>query len=60
MDIIEFVAMRRIEEAIERGDFEGLPARGWIHYSVHGETFFATWWRDKIARETTQDDAGGE
>jgi len=54
MDIIELVAMRKIEEAIARGEFDGLPQRGWIDCSIRGEAFIIKWWREKILRDEAQ------
>ena len=51
MDIIEFVAERRILEAIDEGLFDDLPLCGRIDCSLQGEAFLAKWWREKIARE---------
>jgi hypothetical protein len=43
MDIVELVALHRIQTAIEEGLFENLPARGEIDCSLRGEAFL-TWW----------------
>ena len=53
MDIVAFVAERKIQEAIDDGLFDNLPARGRIDCSLHGEAFIAKWFRDKVAREET-------
>jgi hypothetical protein len=57
MDIIEFVAERKILEAIDEGLFDDLPRVGRIDCSLRGEAFIARWWREKIAREEAR--AGG-
>jgi len=54
MDIIELVATRKIEEAIARGEFDGLPQCGWIDCSIHGEAFIVQWWREKVRRDEAQ------
>ena len=51
MDIVGFIAERKIEEALENGYFNGLPAFGRIDCSLSGELFVAKWWREKIIRE---------
>jgi hypothetical protein len=51
MDIITFVAERKIEEAIEDGFFNNLPAYGPIDCSLHGEAFIVKWFRKKIECE---------
>jgi len=51
MDIVVVVAERKIQEAIEEGLFDDLPARGRLDCSLQGPTFIAQWWREKIARE---------
>lgn len=45
MDIVRFVAERKISAAIDEGLFAGLPTRGQIDCSLHGEAFFAWWLR---------------
>lgn len=47
MDIVEFIAVRKIQEAIESGLFDDLPPRGSIDCSLHGEVFFAKWFRER-------------
>ena len=47
MDIVTLVAERKIEEAIENGLFDNLPAYGPIDCSLHGEAFVAKWFREK-------------
>jgi hypothetical protein len=51
MDIVRIVAERKIEEAIDRGDFDALPSCGRIDCSLHGEKFLAKWFREKFQRE---------
>jgi hypothetical protein len=51
MDIIAIVAERKIQEGLENGAFDGLPSRGRIDCSLHGEMFLVTWFRERIARE---------
>ena len=51
MDIVRFVAERKIEEAIERGEFDDLPPRSRIECTLHGEAFFIWWFRAKVARD---------
>jgi len=51
MDIIEFVAERKILEAIEDGLFDDLPQLGRIDCSLRGEAFITKWFRQKIALE---------
>jgi len=51
VDIVALVAERKIEEAIADGLFDGLPSRGRIDCSLHGEAFIAKWFREKFARE---------
>jgi hypothetical protein len=51
LDILALVAERKIEEAIEKGYFDRLPACGPIDCSLHGEAFIAKWFREKLARE---------
>ena len=48
MDIVSFVAERKIEEAMENGAFDGLPPRGFIECSLHGEAFFVKWFRERF------------
>lgn len=48
MDIAAFIAERKIEEAIENGAFDALPPRGFIECSLHGEIFFARWFRERF------------
>ena len=48
MDIVAFIAERKIEEAAENGAFDALPPRGFIECSVHGEAFFAKWFRERF------------
>lgn len=45
MDIVRFVAERKISAAIDEGLFAGLPTRGQIDCSLQGEKFFAWWFR---------------
>jgi hypothetical protein len=45
MDIVRFVAERKISNAIDEGRFTGLPTRGQIDCSLQGEKFFAWWFR---------------
>jgi len=47
-DVIRLVAERKIEEAIEDGQFDNLPLRGRIDCSLQGEAFLVQWWREKI------------
>lgn len=56
MDIIVLVAERKIEEAMEHGEFDALPPMGRIDCSLHGERFIAKWFRDKFHHEETQSD----
>ena len=49
MDIVAIIAERKIEEGLQAGAFGGLPRRGRIDCSVHGEMFFAWWFRDRYA-----------
>jgi hypothetical protein len=51
MDIVAIIAERKIEEAMTGGLFEGLPSRGRLDCSLHGEAFFAKWFRERIAYE---------
>ena len=48
MDLVAFIAERKIEEGMESGEFDGLPPRGLIECSVHGEAFFAKWFRERF------------
>lgn len=43
MDIVELVALHKIQTAIEEGYFDNLPPRGEIDCSLRGEAFL-TWW----------------
>ncbi|MBV8331362.1 MAG: DUF1992 domain-containing protein [Candidatus Eremiobacteraeota bacterium] len=54
MDIVALVAERKIEEAIADGLFDGLPSRGRIDCSLHGEAFIAKWFRENMARDEAQ------
>jgi hypothetical protein len=45
MDIVRFVAERKISRAIDEGLFAGLPTRGQIDCSLAGDKFFAWWFR---------------
>jgi hypothetical protein len=54
MDIVAFVAQRKIEEAIENGLFDNLPSYGPIDCSLQGEAFLTKWFREKIAREEAE------
>jgi hypothetical protein len=47
MDPAQIVAEHKIASAMEIGLFEGLPACGPIECSVHGEAFFAWWFRTR-------------
>lgn len=47
MDIVEFIAVRKIQEAIQSGLFDDLPPRDFIDCSMHGEAFFAKWFRER-------------
>jgi hypothetical protein len=51
MDIVALVAERRIEEAIDDGLFDGLPERGRIDCTLHGEAFIVKWFREKLEKE---------
>lgn len=51
MDIVVLIAERKIQEAIENGDFNGLAQRGYIDCSLQGEAFLRVWWSEKIARD---------
>ena len=51
MDIIALVAERKIEEAIENGLFDALPAYGPIDCSLQGEAFVTKWFTEKFGRE---------
>ena len=51
MEIVVFIAERKIEEALENGLFANLPSRDRIDCSLSGEAFVAKWWREKVARD---------
>jgi hypothetical protein len=51
MDIVVFVAERKIEEGLQSGAFAMLPQRGRLDCSLHGEMFFAWWFRAHYAGE---------
>ncbi|HEV3155661.1 MAG TPA: hypothetical protein VGZ02_17785 [Candidatus Baltobacteraceae bacterium] len=48
MDIVAFIAERKIEAAIEDGAFDELPPKGYIDCSLHGEAFIAQWFRERF------------
>lgn len=52
MDIVELVALHKIQTAIEEGHFENLPARGEIDCSIRGERFVIWWLRTHYLGET--------
>ena len=45
MDPAHIVAERKINNALEAGLFENLPAYGLIECSLHGEEFLGWWFR---------------
>ncbi len=49
MDIVAFVAERKIEQAMLDGAFDGLPPRGFIDCTLQGKAFFAKWFRERFA-----------
>jgi|GEM_PF-4671749 len=55
MDIVQLVAERKIECAIEDGIFDGLPARGEIDCSLRGESFLTWWFRMHYAAPSFAD-----
>jgi hypothetical protein len=55
MDIVAFIAERKIEEAMENGAFDGLPKRGLIECSLHGEAFLTKWFRERLIPSQTED-----
>lgn len=48
MDLVAFIAERKIEEAMGNGAFDSLPPRGFIDCSLQGEAFLAKWFRDRF------------
>jgi hypothetical protein len=60
MDLIQFVAERRIENALESGMFDGLPASGEIDCSLHGEAFFAWWFRTHYGSQAPANETAAE
>lgn len=58
MDIVAFVAERKIGEAIENGAFDGLTPRGYIDCSLHGEAFLAKWFRERFSAEDAVEPRG--
>lgn len=53
MDIVAFIAERKIEEGLQSGAFDLLPQCGRIDCSLHGEMFFAWWFRQRYSGEDT-------
>jgi len=49
MDIVAMIAERKIDEGMQSGAFAMLPQRGRIDCSLHGEMFFAWWFRDRYS-----------
>lgn len=53
VDIVALIAERKIEEAIENGLFDNLPAYGAIDCSLRGEAFLAYWLQGERRARTT-------
>lgn len=51
MDIVEMVALHKIQTAIEDGHFENLPARGEIDCTIRGEAFLIWWLRTHYVQQ---------
>ncbi len=51
---VRIVAERKIETAIDEGEFDNLPQRGQIDCSLSGERFFTKWWHEKIERDAAK------
>jgi hypothetical protein len=55
MDIVAIIAERKIEDGLQSGAFNALPERGRIDCSVHGEMFFAWWFRARYTGDQPSD-----
>ncbi len=60
MDIVELVALHKIQAAIEEGQFDNLPARGEIDCSVRGEAFLIWWFRAHFIAAAENLNKGGD
>jgi len=60
MDIVELVALHKIQTAIEEGHFENLPARGEIDCSIRGGAFLIWWLRTHYICATGTTNEGGD